>query len=61
MTHGPAPRRNAAEQHRLDSALTTLFEQQIHFNQLLGLNIRNFSGAGVIIKGSGNVVEGVKF
>ena len=37
MTHGHAPRRSAAEQARLDAALTTLFEQQIRFNQLLGL------------------------
>jgi uncharacterized protein (TIGR00369 family) len=41
MTTAPA-RRSAAEQARLDAALTTLFEQQISFNQVLGLKI----GAG---------------
>ena len=39
MTQGHASRRNASEQARLDAALTTLFEQQIHFNQLLGLKL----------------------
>ena len=43
MTHGHAPRRSATGQTRLDAALTTLFEQQIHFNQLLGLK---FTGQG---------------
>ena len=43
MTHGPTPRRSSAEQARLDAALTTLFEQQIRFNQLLGLK---FTGHG---------------
>lgn len=32
-------RRSAAEQARLDHALTTLFEQQIRFNQVLGLKL----------------------
>ena len=43
MTQVNAPRRSAAEQTRLDSALTTLFEQQIRFNQVLGLK---FTGQG---------------
>ncbi len=38
MTIAPA-RRSAAEQGRLDAALTKLFEQQISFNQVLGLKI----------------------
>ena len=32
-------RRSAAEQTRLDTALTTLFEQHIRFNQVLGLKL----------------------
>jgi uncharacterized protein (TIGR00369 family) len=34
-----APRRNAAEQARLDAALKELFEQRITFNQTLGLGL----------------------
>jgi uncharacterized protein (TIGR00369 family) len=37
MTTASAPRRSAAEQARLDAALTALFEQHIRFNQVLGL------------------------
>jgi uncharacterized protein (TIGR00369 family) len=43
MTHPSSARRSAAEQGRLDAALTTLFEQQISFNQVLGLK---FTGHG---------------
>jgi uncharacterized protein (TIGR00369 family) len=43
MTHSTSARRSAAEQARLDAALTTLFEQQISFNQVLGLK---FTGRG---------------
>jgi uncharacterized protein (TIGR00369 family) len=43
MTHAPASRRSAAEQARLDAAMTTLFEEQISFNQVLGLK---FTGHG---------------
>jgi uncharacterized protein (TIGR00369 family) len=43
MTHVTAPRRSAIEQARLDAALTTLFEQQIQFNQVLGLK---YTGQG---------------
>ena len=39
MTHSSSTRRSAAEQARLHAALTTLFEQQIAFNQVLGLRI----------------------
>jgi len=39
MTQPPQPRRSAAEQARLDAAMTLLFEQQISFNQVLGLKI----------------------
>ncbi len=40
-THSPAapPRRSAAEQARLDAALTDLFERRITFNQTLGLQV----------------------
>lgn len=37
--HAHAPRRSATEQARLDAAITTLFEQQISFNQVLGLKL----------------------
>ena len=43
MTHAPTTRRSAVEQAHLDAALTTLFEQQISFNQVLGLK---FTGHG---------------
>jgi uncharacterized protein (TIGR00369 family) len=39
MTHSPPPRRHATEQHKLDAALVTLFEQYIRFNQVLGLKL----------------------
>ncbi len=35
----PRPRRSAAEQQRLEVALTELFEQRITFNQTLGLAV----------------------
>jgi uncharacterized protein (TIGR00369 family) len=35
----PPPRRSAAEQQRLDAALTELWEQRISFNQVLGLKV----------------------
>src|SRR5262245_26288527 len=44
MTHGPAHRRTASEQARLDAAMTTLFEQQIRFNQVLGLKLLTAAG-----------------
>ena len=34
-----APRRDAAEQARLESLLTQMFEERISFNQLLGLKV----------------------
>jgi len=43
MTHSAPARRSTAEQAKLDAALTTLFEQQISFNQVLGLK---FTGHG---------------
>lgn len=40
MTQHPhASRRSATEQAQLDAAITTLFEQQISFNQVLGLKL----------------------
>jgi uncharacterized protein (TIGR00369 family) len=50
MTQAPATRRNAAEQARLDAALTTLFEQQIRFNQVLGLRLTSLSAPGPTLR-----------
>jgi uncharacterized protein (TIGR00369 family) len=41
MTHPAPPRRSAAEQQRLDAALTELIEQRITFNQTLGLKVQS--------------------
>jgi uncharacterized protein (TIGR00369 family) len=49
MTSSP-PRRSAAEQARLDAALTTLFEQQISFNQVLGLKFTGIGGKGPTLR-----------
>jgi uncharacterized protein (TIGR00369 family) len=46
MTPTPAARRSAAEQARLDAALTELFEQQIRFNQVLGLKLLGHTDKG---------------
>ena len=40
MTQPPPPRRSAAEQGRLDAALTELVEHRMTFNQLLGLKVQ---------------------
>lgn len=40
MTSAAPPRRSAEEQARLDVELTTLLEQRITFNQLLGLKVQ---------------------
>lgn len=40
----PHPRRAAAEQLKLDSAFTALAEQQISFNQILGLKVVELLG-----------------
>ena len=37
--HPAAPRRSAAEQTRLEAALTELFERRITFNQTLGIRV----------------------
>jgi len=50
MTPTPANRRSAAEQARLDAALTTLFEQQIRFNQVLGLRLIGSRAAGPTLR-----------
>jgi uncharacterized protein (TIGR00369 family) len=42
----PALRRSAAEQRRLDAALTELFEKKITFNQTLGLRILRLGPGG---------------
>jgi len=50
MTQGHIPRRSTAEQTRLDSALTTLFEQQIRFNQVLGLKLIGIGAHGPTLR-----------
>jgi uncharacterized protein (TIGR00369 family) len=40
------PRRSAAEQRRLEAALTELFERLVTFNQVLGLKVLCFAPAG---------------
>jgi len=42
----PAPRRSAAEQRRLDAALTELFERLVTFNQILGLKVLRLGPGG---------------
>jgi len=46
MSTQPAPRRNAAEQRKLDAALTELFERKITFNQTLGLEVVHLGPGG---------------
>jgi len=41
------PPRSAAEQARLDTALTELFEQRISFNQVLGLKVESLRAGRV--------------
>ena len=50
MTHGPSPRRNAGEQARLDAGLAKLFEQQIQFNQVLGLKLTGLGPGGPTLR-----------
>jgi uncharacterized protein (TIGR00369 family) len=45
-THPSPPRRTAAEQRRLDAALTELFERLITFNQTLGLRVLSLGPGG---------------
>jgi uncharacterized protein (TIGR00369 family) len=45
-THPAAARRNADEQHKLEQALTELFEHRITFNQTLGLKVVAFEPTG---------------
>ena len=44
--HAPAPRRSAAEQRKLDAALTELFERKITFNQILGVKVLRLGPGG---------------
>ena len=44
--HSLPPRRSAAEQRKLDAALTELFEHQITFNQTLGLKVQRLDPKG---------------
>lgn len=50
MTTAPLPRRNAAEQAKLDTLLTALFEQQIRFNQTLGLRCTGIGAEGPTLR-----------
>jgi len=50
MTPSAPPRRSAAEQAKLDAALTTLFEQQIRFNQTLGLKLVGIGATGPTLR-----------
>jgi uncharacterized protein (TIGR00369 family) len=50
MSHSPAARRTATEQQRLDSAMQQLFEQQITFNQMLGLEVVEFAAGGPVMR-----------
>lgn len=50
MTTSASNRRSATEQARLDAALTELFEQQISFNQVLGLKIVSFGPGGPTLR-----------
>ncbi|MFZ9429506.1 MAG: thioesterase family protein [Burkholderiaceae bacterium] len=42
--HHHAPRRSAAEQHKLEAAIHHLAEDQIAFNRVLGMKMEEFSG-----------------
>ncbi|MBE7416542.1 MAG: thioesterase family protein [Ideonella sp.] len=50
MTPPQPPRRSAAEQARLNAALTAVFEQHIRFNQVLGLKVSEFGDTGPTIR-----------
>lgn len=50
MTAAAPPRRNAAEQQRLDAALTELWEQRISFNQVLGLKVLSLRPGDVRVR-----------
>lgn len=50
MTHSSPARRAAQEQTRLERALTELFEQQISFNQKLGLRLVEFGAHGPVLR-----------
>ena len=49
-TTPPSVRRSAAEQARLEAALTELFERRITFNQVLGLKIESVRAGDVRAK-----------
>jgi uncharacterized protein (TIGR00369 family) len=50
MTTPPTSRRSPAEQARVDAALTELFEQQITFNQVLGLQVVSLGPGGPTLR-----------
>ena len=46
----PAQRRSAAEQRKLDAALTELFERLVTFNQILGLKVVRLGPRGAQLR-----------
>ena len=46
----PAQRRSAAEQRKLDAALTELFERLVSFNQILGLKVVRLGPRGAQLR-----------
>lgn len=46
----PAQRRSAAEQRKLDAALTELFERLVSFNQILGLKVVRLGPGGAQLR-----------
>ncbi|MFO1219977.1 MAG: thioesterase family protein [Burkholderiaceae bacterium] len=51
MSHNPPPTpRSADEQNRFERALTKLFEEQVTFNQVLGLKVVRFGPNGPVMR-----------
>jgi len=50
MTPAPLPPRSAAEQQRLEAALTDLFEHKITFNQVLGFKVASLTPGDVRVR-----------
>ena len=50
MTVTHPPRRSAAEQRRLDAALTELFERLVTFNRVLGLKVLRLGPGGAQLR-----------
>lgn len=50
MTNASLPPRSAAEQQRLEAALTDLFEHKITFNQVLGFKVASLTPGDVRVR-----------